>query len=199
MGKVCFYSSFYNCSYSTKVFILYRSVHNTRIERLWVDVKIQVLGRWIDGLRDLEEKYGLDIENDGHIWLMQELFLPMINTDLQAFRSAWNNHLIRRPGKEHRSPAELFVIGMYEHGVRGYRLPQEAPQDPLHCTPSSFSPAGAPQHLNGVEVNPPDLTEERIFLSHRISQGLRNGRARVIEQVWTEALVDCRTVLPTLF
>ena len=176
----------------------FRSVHNTRIERLWVDVKTQVLGRWMDGLRDLEENYGLDIENDSHIWLVQELFLPMVNTDLRTFQAAWNNHTIRRPGQEHRCPAELFVLGMYEHGIRGYQLPNEAPQESLPGDPSASS-TDAPQRLNSVEVNPPEVTEERLFLSHQISAAVRNGRARAIHEIWTESLIDSRTVFPTLF
>lgn len=165
-----------------------------------MDVKTQVLSRWVDALRDLEDQYGLDIENESHVWLAQELFLPMINTDLRTFRSAWNNHAIRRPGQGHRSPAELFVLGMYERGIRGYQLPQESAQAPPHRASSIGSSRGAPpEHLNGVEVNAPELTEEREFLAHQISRELRNGRARPIHQTWTEALVGSRTVFPALF
>ena len=177
---------------------LYRSVHNTRIERLWVDVKTQVLGRWVDELRDLEENHGLDIENDSHLWLVQELFLPMVNTDLRTFQSGWNNHSIRRPGQEHRSPADLFVIGMYEHGIRGYQLPCQDTQDSSLSAPPSIT-TSAPRHLNGVELDPPELTEERLFLSHQISERVGNGRARSIHAIWTEALIICRMVFPTLF
>ena len=178
----------------------YRSVHNTRIERLWVDVKTQVLSGWVDKLAALEESYGLDIENDNHIWLMQELFLPMVNADLSTFQNAWNNHSLRRSGQEHWSPAELFVLGMYERGIRGYQLPQHNPQH--HLQPASHSGfTRAPQQLNGVEVNPPEATDERLFLSHRLTAGRPGGNreARGVQEIWSEALVDCRMVYPTLF
>ena len=174
----------------------YRSVHNTRIERLWVDVKTQVVSRWADTFRDLEESHGLDIENESHIWLLQEVFLPMLNTELLTFQTAWSNHSLRRSGQELRTPAELFVLGMYEHGIRGHQLPQHA----LRLAPRD-GPTMAPEHLNGVEVNPPERTDERLFLSRRVTQRITggNGRARGVHEIWSEALIECRMVYPTVF
>lgn len=183
---------------------MHRSVHNTRIERLWVDVKTQVSGRWSDLFRDLEERHGLDIENLNHIWLMQTLFLPLLNKDLIVFQDAWNNHLVRRSGEEHRSPADLFVMGMFERGVRGYQLPiQQMDQDRAaegHEMPEALPRARElPQHLNYVEVNSPDLTDERLHILQALTALLDVRQHHSAADLWTEAIVICRRMYPSLF
>jgi hypothetical protein len=109
----------------------YRSVHNVRIERLWVDVTAQVGATWADIFTGLELSYGLDINDDGHIWLLHHIFLPIINQQLEFFAGAWNMHRIQhRRGQNtgpSRSPIDMFMFDMYVHGVRGFtdRLPAE--------------------------------------------------------------------------
>jgi len=50
--------------------IIYRSVHNIRIERLWVDITAQIGASWAEAFTDLEINHGLDINNTHHIWLL---------------------------------------------------------------------------------------------------------------------------------
>ena len=64
-----------------------------------MDVKVQVTGHWSDLLRELERDYGLDVDNENHIWLTHVLFLPMLNRDLASFQSAWNSHTLRISGQ----------------------------------------------------------------------------------------------------
>lgn len=180
--------------------LVFRSVHNTRIERLWGDVKTQSSGRWCDFFNDLEESFGLDINNENHIWLLQVLFLPMLNDDLTAFRSAWNNHIVRRRGEEHRSPADLFIMGMYEHGARGYQLPPHEGDGPeQEAIQQAENAVGRPQRLNNVEVIPPELTDERLYLLRRLPTSLEEWQSRSTSAIWTEALVTCRTAYPDVF
>jgi hypothetical protein len=102
---------------------MFRSVHNVRIERLWVDVTAQVGAFWSDMFTELELHYGLDINNIHHIWLLQHLFLPLINGQLSFFAESWNQHRIQIRHGPNRSPADLFGFDMIVHGVRGGQLP----------------------------------------------------------------------------
>ncbi|KAJ7613058.1 hypothetical protein FB45DRAFT_981820 [Roridomyces roridus] len=102
-----------------------KSVHNVRIERLWVDVTAQVGATWADHFTLLELRYGLDINNVAHIWLLHFLFLGTINTQLAFFAESWNQHRIQMRHSTNRSPTDMFVFDMYANGVRGDRLPPE--------------------------------------------------------------------------
>ncbi|KAJ7050934.1 hypothetical protein C8F01DRAFT_1263420 [Mycena amicta] len=96
-----------------------RSVHNIRIERLWVDVTVQVIAAWGDNFTALELHHGLNINNRDHIWLLQFLFLGAINSQLAFFAESWNQHRIQIRGGPNRSPTDIFVFDMFVNGVRG--------------------------------------------------------------------------------
>ena len=105
--------------------LIFRSVHNVRIERLWVDVTVQVGTFWSDVFTELELRYGLDINNIHHIWLLHHLFLPRINQQLAFLAESWNQHRIQIRDGPNRSPADMFGFDMLVHGVRGDQLPEE--------------------------------------------------------------------------
>ena len=96
-----------------------------RIERLWVDVTAQVGATWSEFFTALELRYGLDINNVHHIWLVHYLFLSLINQQLQFFAEAWNQHKLQIRNGPNRSPADLFGFDMIVHGIRGDPLPEE--------------------------------------------------------------------------
>lgn len=100
-----------------------RSVHNVRIERLWVDITAQIGATWAEAFTMLELRHGLDINNTHHIWLLHYLFLGTINSQLDFFAQAWNQHTIQIRDGPNRSPADMFGFDMLAHGVRGYQLP----------------------------------------------------------------------------
>ncbi|KAG6894990.1 hypothetical protein C0992_003632, partial [Termitomyces sp. T32_za158] len=99
-----------------------RSVHNIRVERLWVDVTRGVGKKWKDLFRHLEVHDGLDVDNDAHIWLLHHLFLHTINVDLEVWADVWSHHILARRNEHHRSPRDMFVYGMQENGVRGLHI-----------------------------------------------------------------------------
>jgi hypothetical protein len=107
----------------------FRSVHNIRIERLWVDVTVQVGSFWGDIFTQLELRHGLNINNMHHIWLVHYLFLPMINFQLSFFAESWNQHRIHIRNGPNRSPADMFGFDMFVHGLRGNQLPAEQDLD----------------------------------------------------------------------
>ena len=104
---------------SVPIVSISRSVHNTRIERLWYDVTRGFGGKWKLFFLELEHSYGLEPERPQHIWLIHHLFLDAINLDAQDWCSAWNAHRLHLRGEPRASPRELFMFGMVRHGPRG--------------------------------------------------------------------------------
>lgn len=102
-----------------------RSVHNIRIERLWVDVTNGFGRKWKDLFQTLEAQDGLDVNSDAHLWLLHFLFLPMVNNDAGQWAAAWNSHVLGRRGEPHRSPQQMFVQGIIEHGHRSGIPPED--------------------------------------------------------------------------
>lgn len=98
---------------------LSRSVHNTRIERLWYDVTNGFGRKWKQFFLDLEVNHGLNPTSPAHIWLLHHLFLDAINQDALQWAEAWNTHRLHVRGEPAASPRQLFLFGMYQHGPRG--------------------------------------------------------------------------------
>ena len=64
---------------------MYRSTHNERIERLWLEVGAQFCRRWKAFFLRLERLHSLDRKNTTHLWLIHSLFLDSINADCDQF------------------------------------------------------------------------------------------------------------------
>ena len=60
-------------------FITSRSVHNTRIERLWRDVFQSCIVQYYNLFKDMEEAQLFDIDDKRHIFCLQLIFLPKIS------------------------------------------------------------------------------------------------------------------------
>jgi hypothetical protein len=96
-----------------------RSVHNTRIERIWFDFTQGVGAKWKAFFLDLEANDELNPDSPTHISLLHWLFLDGINQDIDEWVAGWNSHVIELRGEPNRSPDDLFVFGMLENGSRG--------------------------------------------------------------------------------
>ncbi|KDQ48969.1 hypothetical protein JAAARDRAFT_106000, partial [Jaapia argillacea MUCL 33604] len=170
-----------------------RSVHNVRIERLWVDVTAQVGSKWADFFTTLELHHGLDINDGNHIWLLHHLFLPTINEELAFFAESWNQHQIQIRNGPNQTPADLFGFDMLVYGLRGSELVGEEMDteelevygvdweglrdDRLRQSQSANNPSregwsswvgrtGPPEQLSSVPVEPPSgsLTTKGVSL-----------------------------------
>lgn len=106
-----------------------RSVHNTRIERLWYDVTHGFGQKWKNFFIDLEVHHGLDPRTPAHIWLLHHLFLTHINTDAQEWADAWNSHHLQIRGERDRSPRDIFLFSMVQDGPRGIQQFLTPPDD----------------------------------------------------------------------
>ncbi|KAJ3014489.1 hypothetical protein NUW54_g1296 [Trametes sanguinea] len=120
-----------------------RSVHNIRIERLWVEVTSGFGSKWKVLFQELEAMHGLNIDNDAHIWLLQHLFLDAINHDAEVWTAVWNEHAISRRGEPHLSPSQMYVHGLAEHGQRGVL--------PASLDLQAQNPPGARSNTSAVE------------------------------------------------
>lgn len=96
-------------------FITGRSVHNTRIERLWRDLFEGVLCIFYNLFHSLENEDLLDPADEIDIGCLQLVFLPKINKMLELFQNMWNNHKLRT--ERDRSPLQLFMMGLQTVGT----------------------------------------------------------------------------------
>ena len=93
-------------------YITGRSVHNSRIERLWRDVYQIVLSIFYDLFLSLEEERYLDFDNEDHLFCLHFVYKPLINQMLSNFTNSWLNHKVRTAGN--RTPMQLFIMGMQQ-------------------------------------------------------------------------------------
>ena len=85
------------------------SVHNQRIERLWVDLHRSVTLLFYRLFYFLEQHGLLDPLNEVHLFALHYVYMPRLNQALKTFQDGWNHHGIRTAN--HHSPEQLFVRG----------------------------------------------------------------------------------------
>ena len=100
------------------LFNYFRSRDNTRSERLWVDMTRGVGSKWSIFFWQLEDSGELDPSNQHHLWLIHAIFLPHINYDLTVWAGTWNLHKMHIKGERTRSPYDMFVFGVIQHGIQ---------------------------------------------------------------------------------
>ncbi|KAJ3902812.1 hypothetical protein F5879DRAFT_1010729 [Lentinula edodes] len=192
-----------------------KSIHNVRIERLWVDVSHYVSQTWHDLFTHLELHHGLDISNTNHIWLLQHLFLSTINEQLTFWAEGWNNHRISQRNGPSRSPEDMFGFDMIANGLRGgsldevsmtdeelevFGLDWDGLRDENYNNEGSSSwlgQRGPPPELNQVVVDPPPglFTLEQIaWMDEQLSRLARGPQEEDVVRLWITALAIARSM-----
>lgn len=93
-------------------YIAGRSVHNSRIERLWRDVYRSVSSTYVSLFNELEFAGALNPQNDADLFALHYVFLPRINSSLATFSSAWNSH----PLSTENNSTPLQIYTAYSQG-----------------------------------------------------------------------------------
>ena len=104
-------------------FIAASSVHNQRIERLWVDVYLGVTQIYQALFISLEQSDQLDLADALDLYSLHFVFLPRINVHLEKFISAWNEHPLS--SEHNKSPNQLWIRGLHTISGSGSRISQE--------------------------------------------------------------------------
>ncbi|KAL0566652.1 hypothetical protein V5O48_015351 [Marasmius crinis-equi] len=206
-----------------------RSVHNVRIERLWVDVKVGVTSKWKEWFSDLEIHHGMDINNLSHVWLLQFVFLPIINAELTFWAESWNKHKITMRSGPNRSPEDMFGFDMLIHGLRGddpesfamseeelevFGVDWEGLEDDvlLEALRKNYETDGATswigqrgppssQDLNEVKVEPPPclLSDIQVEYLRNSIPPLQQSSQEAVVRLWLHALTIARSLNPGAF
>lgn len=91
-------------------FITGRSVHNSRIERLWRNLFMGCTILYYNIFNYMESEGVLNPDNYIHLFCPHYVFIPRINASINAFREAWNQHPERG-----RSPQQQWIFGMAQY------------------------------------------------------------------------------------
>jgi hypothetical protein len=83
-----------------------RSVHNIRVERMWLELWNNTVNVFYDLFMQFERDNILNPNSEEQMFALQYVFLPRISLSLLNFKMQWNHHKVRT---EKGSPVQLFV------------------------------------------------------------------------------------------
>ncbi|CAC5397210.1 unnamed protein product [Mytilus coruscus] len=104
-------------------FIAGKSVHNSRIERLWRDVYYAVIQTFYSLFYYLEGNDLLDVDNQKDLLCLHYVFIPRINEALSQFVVAYNSHGLRT--ERCWSPQKIWVNSMIQKNIHSAELNSE--------------------------------------------------------------------------
>ncbi|THU85912.1 hypothetical protein K435DRAFT_822287 [Dendrothele bispora CBS 962.96] len=185
----------------------------------------QVGHAWRDLFIDLGLHHGFNMNNDNHHWLLQYLFLPLLNEQLDFWAQSWNNYKIRIQNGPNCSPIDMFGFDMLVQGFCGtdldlteaemevYGVDWEAIHDenlmhsqernnPIQEQTSSWTgQRGPPQDLNYVRVHPPEgiMTPQQMNILDKTVLQWRGMTVHELMNTWRYGLICARFLCGNMF
>lgn len=95
-----------------------RSVHNQKIECLWLEVKKNIVSYYRNLFYFLEQNRFLDPLNECHLFSLHYIYVPPLNRELNEMSGSWNNHPIDTQGN--RSPRHMWHFGLHTSANSDY-------------------------------------------------------------------------------
>ena len=149
-------------------YITGKSVHNSRIERLWRDVYTSVSSSFVSVFNELENIGALNPDNEVDMFCLHYVFIPRINSSLLEFQSAWNQHPLST--ENNLSPLQLYTAY-----AQGSELFDEV-VSPNFCGHDADLTDDTDDYSSGEDDNEPSIAVPltHIPLSSSSLQQLRN-------------------------
>eukprot|EP00112_Aurelia_sp_Birch-Aquarium-sp1_P016476 Seg3739.2 transcript_id=Seg3739.2/GoldUCD/mRNA.D3Y31 product="hypothetical protein" protein_id=Seg3739.2/GoldUCD/D3Y31 len=88
-----------------------KSVHNQRIERLWVDMSATATSHFLNLFYYMESIDKLDPDNEVHLYALHFVYQQRINNSLILFQEQWNHHPMRTI--QNKSPLQMWTDSFY--------------------------------------------------------------------------------------
>ncbi|XP_052219956.1 uncharacterized protein LOC127837146 [Dreissena polymorpha] len=104
------------------------SVHNQRIERLWRDVFTKVLDTFYKLFHYMEERQLLNVNDKTHRWVLQYVFVPIIDRALRQWMETHNTHKIRT--ENNRTPNMMWFQSLVQGDSQRYTSVRNIEQPP---------------------------------------------------------------------
>ena len=152
------------------------SVHNQRIKRLWRDVNRVIVSRFLNIFLYLESNNVFVPSNETHLYVLQMVYVDLVNLALKEFSDQWNSHPLST--ETNYSPQQLWVAGM----VSQSNSRSTAVQDVVNLTNYGIEEGGpVPQQQQNYDTfvpqSPINLTDVQVqqVKSHVLTLEDENG------------------------